>query len=35
MTIILRDADNKYRKLTLEATTGLLLVGDLTRDLIR
>jgi Tfp pilus assembly protein FimT len=35
MTIILRDADNKYRKLTLEATTGLLLVGDLTRDLTR
>ena len=35
MTIILRDADNKYRKLTLEPTTGLLLVGDLTRDLTR
>ena len=35
MTIILRDADNKYRKLTLEATTGLLLIGDLTRDLTR
>ena len=35
MTIILRDADNKYRKLTLEATTGLLLIGDLTRDPVR
>ena len=35
MTIILRDADNKYRKLTLEPTTGLLLVGDLTRDPVR
>lgn len=35
MTIILRDADNKYRKLTLEPTTGLLLIGDLTRDLTR
>ena len=35
MTIILRDADNKYRKLTLEPTTGLLLIGDLTRDPVR
>ena len=31
MTIILRDAENKYRKLTLEPTTGLLIIGDLTR----
>ena len=31
MTIILRDAENKFRKLTLEPTTGLLLIGDLTR----
>ena len=31
MTIILRDAENKFRKLTLEPTTGLLSVGDLTR----
>ena len=35
LTIILRDADNKYRRLTLEPTTGLLLVGDLTRDPVR
>ncbi|TSA41123.1 MAG: prepilin-type N-terminal cleavage/methylation domain-containing protein [Verrucomicrobiales bacterium] len=35
MTIILRDAENKYRRLTLEPTTGLLLVGDLTQDLTR
>jgi type II secretory pathway pseudopilin PulG len=35
LTIVLRDAENKYRKLVLEPTTGLLLIGDVTSNLTR
>lgn len=35
LTVILRDTENKYRKLVLEPTTGLLLIGDPKDDLTR
>lgn len=35
MTVVFRDADNKRRRLTLEPTTGLLFIGNLTEDPIR
>ena len=35
LTIVLIDAENKQRKLVLEPTTGLLLIGDVKDDLTR